>query len=458
MILGSYKIIKNGKCVAEKENIVTSIGKDIMLKFLGSSVSSWANSLGVGIGTTTPAITNTALDFEVARNSILLKSPNIMTSTATYSSAPDSYSLVITLPTSGTSGSFGGGTIGTVTSNTATITGLTSTAGMVVGSRINATNGTGNIGTNTLITEVIGPTSIKVLAASGLTAGTITSIGSSYIVSGMAVSGTNIDINSVVTAVSSTNTTTTVTLSHAHATVSGTITFTQRKIILKTSLDTDLVATINEVGVFSNNSFISNGTYSTDIITKFDEGTTVNNSYWSSGTNLSLSYVAAYSLGVSVGSTMLGGTIASPQKPGVLSGIDLSIYNPADTIKLAVYNNTGSTQTSKAITVTFYDNQNNASYGAGSMTWTIPSQSYAAGLTIVSAQLSTLTIANNFNYNVSAILVSTTGNLIFDAIKIDRFTGVNPMDGLVSRTVLSSPVIKTAGDSLEIQYELVLGL
>lgn len=463
MLLGSYKIIKNGKCVAHQDNLVTTVGKDMILKFLGSSIVNWAEHLAVGIGNTAAAVSDSSLNFEVARNTVLLKSPNIMTSTATYSSGASSYQLVITLPSSGTNGSFGNGTIGTVANNSAKITGITSTAGMVVGGRINATNGTGNIGTNAIITEVVGPDSIRISADNGtMTAGTITSIKSAYVVKGMAISGTGIDTATVVTNVTSTNTTTTITLSHiAGSGTTGTLTFTQRKLIFKTSLDPTVVTTINEIGLFSDSIGGSSGIYSTDILTRFDEGTVSNNTYWSSGTSVTTSYVGTYSINISNSSGMLGGTIASPQKPGIISYIDLSVYNPADTIKLAFFNSTGSAQSNKAITITFYDTQNDPTYGAGYMQWSIPaspSVSYPTGLNLVSAQLSTLNVANNFNYKVSAILVSTTGNFIFDAMKIDRFLGVNPTQGLISRTVLSSPVTKAAGDNLEIQYELVLGL
>lgn len=457
MLLGSYKIIKNGECVAHQENIVTTVGKDMILKFLGASIANWSEHLAVGVGTTTPTVSDTALNFEFARNMVMLKSPNIMTSTATYSSAPAAYQLTITLPSSGTSGSFGGGTIGTVTNNTAKISGLTSTAGMVVGARINATNGTGNIGSNAIITEVVGPDSIKVSASGGMTQGTITSISSSYIVAGMAISGTGIATNSVVTGVTSTNTTTTITLSLAYTTVSGTLTFTQRKIIFKTSLDSNVVGTINEIGLFSDSIVNSDGAYSRDILTKFDEGTSNNSAYWSAGTSVSTSSIGKYAIQVSNTSTLLGGSIASPQRPGIFGYLDLSRYNASDYIKLAVNNNTAATQ-NKAITITFYDTQNNASYGAGSMTWTIPTQDFTVGLNVVSTQLSNLSVLNNFNYNVSAILVSTNGNFIFNALKIDKFLGINPQQGMVSRTVLSSPVPKADGDTLDIQYELVLGL
>ena len=93
MIKGIYRIFKNGLEVASQENLVTNNGKDMILKYLGSSVSSWAADLVVGTGsslsgsTNAATVTDTILEYEVVRNIIKLRSPNIMTSTATYSTS-----------------------------------------------------------------------------------------------------------------------------------------------------------------------------------------------------------------------------------------------------------------------------------------------------------------------------------------------------------------------------------
>lgn len=68
------------------------------------------------------------------------------------------------------------GTIGTVTSQTATITGMSAVTNLQYGSPLTATAGTGNIGTGTYVTAVLSATSVSVAATSGLTAGTVTNI------------------------------------------------------------------------------------------------------------------------------------------------------------------------------------------------------------------------------------------------------------------------------------------
>ena len=465
MIKGIYRIFKNGLEVASQENLVTNNGKDMILKYLGSSVSSWAADLVVGTGsslsgsTNAAKVTDTILEYEVVRNIIKLRSPNIMTSTATYSSV-SANTVVVTLPTGFSSGTV---TIGTVTSNTATLTGLSSTAGMIVGGRVTATNGTGNIGVNTVITSVLGPTSITVSSTASLAAGNVTAIGSSYIVSGMAVSGTNIDVNSVITSVSSTATTVSVVLSHTPtSTPSGTMTFTQRKLIFKTDIDPTVVTTIKEIGLFSGG-LSANGNYSEDILTNFEEGVSGSGSpnplTWYNATTptnySSVSYVGSSSLRLANTNAVLGSTNATPTRPGVLNKL-ITSYDRTDTLKLLVYNASGSATTG-TIKVTFYDTQNSVT----TMVWSIASATYGIGsLTVLSAPMNDATVVTNsaFNYNISAIKVETTADLVFDSLKISPDSKINANNSLLSRTILTTPISKTVGDNLEIQYELVLGL
>ena len=69
------------------------------------------------------------------------------------------------------------GTIGTVTSNTATITGMSSTTGFYVGQPITATAGTGSFGAgNMQVTSILSNTSITISSTATFTAGTVTNI------------------------------------------------------------------------------------------------------------------------------------------------------------------------------------------------------------------------------------------------------------------------------------------
>jgi hypothetical protein len=388
MINGSYKIFKNGLEVCKSDNIVTTLGKDLLLKYITGTISSWGDSLAVGSGydgSTAAAVTDTSLTFEVSRNFVNLKSPNISTTTTTVNGAASAgYTFVVT-----------------------------SATGIIVG---------------------------------------------------MAVSGTNISPYAVVTNVSST----TITLSHAHTGLSNgaTVIFTQRKIIFKTSLNPGLVATINEVGLFSFKDLNQSGNYDNDTLTKFDEGistSTTNVGSWHYATGVSTS-TATSKVGTSnivltnsfakLGTTETLALYSTDLTyPGSLN-LDFTSYNRADTIQLAVISPSGTTA-SGTIEVTFYDNQPTP----GVLKWTISADTYTATTTkIKKAVLSSLTSSGDFNYNISAIKIYTPLTLSFDALRVERTSDLSTIAGLVSRSVLSSPITKALGDSLDIQYELNLGI
>lgn len=470
MISGSYRIFKNGEEVCESKNLLTTFGKDAIIKYLTNSISSWGDAIAIGVGSTTATVADSRLAFEFARNNVNLKSPNILTSVSLGSSgtfSPASNTITVTLPTTNSSGtSYGGGTVGTVTSQTATVTGLTTTVGMVVGGLLSATNGTGSFGTGTVITSIVSSTSITVSATSGLTAGTVTAIGSSYIVVGMSASGTGVNTSSVITSISGL----TLTLSHNNTgTVSGAISFTLRKLLLKASLDPSLVGTIYELGVYTSQGSTITGGFDGKILSKFDEGINVSGgldtTIWSyhsanSTSSASNSLVGSYNINLNGSSgsvTSWLGALSAPTTPGSLQ-IDLTGYTRGDTIQLAftpVANSTGT------IVVTFYDDQPTPQ----TLVWTIPSTGYTSPTRYIATTTfngANVVASSTFNYNVSAIGInvgtSGTANISFDALRIDDTDTVDTTFGLVSRSVLSTPITKALGDSLDIQYELTLGL
>ena len=76
MIKGQFIFYKDGKEIARSDNIVTSFGKDAILKYLCGTIANWAGALSVGSGTTTPALSDTRLAFEFSRNIVTLRSPS----------------------------------------------------------------------------------------------------------------------------------------------------------------------------------------------------------------------------------------------------------------------------------------------------------------------------------------------------------------------------------------------
>lgn len=281
---------------------------------------------------------------------------------------------------------------------------------------------------------------------------------------GMAVSGTGIASGAIVTGISGTSTYT-VTLSKANTgSVSGNATFTSRKIILRASVPSDVSAYIYETGLYTSVSSLIAGGYDSNIITAFDEGIiSGDTSTWLTGTGVtstvsspaSTSRIGTGNIEVTAGnSTILGSDTTSPTTPGNIF-VDLSGYSLNDTAKILVHAKSGSS-TSGSFTITMYDDQSTPA----SISWT-ESGNWTSGTSYFkSKKFSAWTaVSGTFNYNVSAIKIATTGvNFAFDVLSVDNTDPTETTYGLVSRSVLSSPISKKSGENLDIQYELMLGI
>ena len=62
---GTYIFYKDGKEVCRSNNIVTNEGKDVFVQYLSKSNNDYASKIVLGIGSTSPAVTNEFLGFEV---------------------------------------------------------------------------------------------------------------------------------------------------------------------------------------------------------------------------------------------------------------------------------------------------------------------------------------------------------------------------------------------------------
>lgn len=67
---GIYRIFKNGELIAEQPNLITTRGKNIILRYLAGNLSAWAGGIGVGSGAAAPALTDNKLQFEFHRLSV----------------------------------------------------------------------------------------------------------------------------------------------------------------------------------------------------------------------------------------------------------------------------------------------------------------------------------------------------------------------------------------------------
>jgi hypothetical protein len=73
LIKGKYIFKSNGEIIAEKENVVTSNGIQMINKYLAQSTQDWAGTLLVGALYTVSASTDTTLAYEVSRSPITMK-------------------------------------------------------------------------------------------------------------------------------------------------------------------------------------------------------------------------------------------------------------------------------------------------------------------------------------------------------------------------------------------------
>lgn len=69
---GKYKIYVDNECVAEQSNVITTYGKTLLLRYIAGLVPSFARSIAIGTGDTAAAESQKYLDFEYARNKVML--------------------------------------------------------------------------------------------------------------------------------------------------------------------------------------------------------------------------------------------------------------------------------------------------------------------------------------------------------------------------------------------------
>jgi len=73
---GLYRVYDGETLVGEYPNIITNYGKEIIGKYMSGEVSTWAESMAFGTGTSSPSFTDTSLDLEFWRGDVYSKSYN----------------------------------------------------------------------------------------------------------------------------------------------------------------------------------------------------------------------------------------------------------------------------------------------------------------------------------------------------------------------------------------------
>jgi hypothetical protein len=239
---------------------------------------------------------------------------------------------------------------------------------------------------------------------------------------------------------------------------------TDRIIILKTSLEPNVVGVIKEIGIYNTLGPTNPATFDGRILSQFGEGVNLSGESdpleWSYAANVTVntvnSKIGSYNITLdgigSAASTTLGGSDTS--KAGSLA-ISLTKYSPLDTFQIAYDLLTAVSSSGKTLKITLYDDQQTPAYI--SKTWTFDNPT-SIGYGIKSATLSEFSAdSGTFNYNVSMIKIETNMNISLDAMRIDDTDSTDVTYGLVSRAVLTDAVTKKSGDSIDIEYKLTLG-
>lgn len=307
------------------------------------------------------------------------------------------------------------------------------------------------------------------LAASG-TAGTssITVSSSNSLALGYSASGGGLSssITSTISSVSASR----VNLSYpVETTFSGsTVVFKTPKSIRFTSrLEPGFACSIYELGMFNNNKLQSENSTDQKIITNFSEEVSLTG--WSGGVSSS-AVGASYTprLGTAMlkispvsgtpASAVLGDQVVSPQSIGLatsnagnLNISTIPFSSSYDTAKILLY----ATASGASITITGQDNTSNLT--TNDIILISKTAIPAGGPTVIETQISK---DSTYNDILSKIQVSASSSasvdIYLDSLKLSTTEDLSIYTGMVSRSVLSTPISKAVEETIDIEYELFL--
>jgi hypothetical protein len=308
--------------------------------------------------------------------------------------------------------------------------------------------------TSTTISGSAGSTQVVVGSSAGLTVGqslTGTGINSSATVSIISISGASI------------------TMSHPNtASMSGATGYfkTPRSVKFKATIPEGIECIIYELGIFTNIVSQNPELFEDKIITNFDEevstlgwtgGTSISNysSYSPRLSNKTLNVTATTSSQrIVLGSTSSSIAIGSASSPAGSLEFNTQIFsNNFDTAKILVY----STGTA-SITVKGQDTATITSASPDNAITFISNASVASGINLLEGTISKGSLYNDTlsKLEISYVCGSGSVGLYFDSLKFSHSGNFNIYHGLVSRSVLTTPIVKTAQESVDIEYEIYL--
>jgi hypothetical protein len=400
MFCGKYKVYLDGQLVAEKENAITKSGRQIMLKNLMGQINTIGGSIQMGIGST-------------ANGTSSLSSASTSSGTVTYTTRySHGYSV---------------GDIVTVTGNSisaynvvgATITLVPSPTTFTISSAGNASSGTG--GQVLLVTPV-----------SGLIPDTRLEFSTSQVPVSLSFLDNAGDFDAIVF-----------------------------KGAIPASGSGSEAQKIYELGIFPPglsqvSSFSQTSLFSGSRLDGWTlSGSPLLDSIGSSSPTTS-SYItsALTSFPFRVGDTALFIKADQTVRSSIGDYSRLSTYGSEDFISLAI--SKSSSSGTPSITLRFYVNANvyyTITYtGTSGSAYQIlnkslnPSDAVPTSSNGVSPSWST----------IRYVEISSNADVVIDAIRVNDNIEIDPTYGMVSRTVLDTPIVKNSSQSLEIEYYLSL--
>jgi hypothetical protein len=233
-------------------------------------------------------------------------------------------------------------------------------------------------------------------------------------------------------------------------TASGVTTYS---VVYKTTLPTDVEGVISEIGIFPTG-FLQNTDYSSKYISSFENTTDWKDS--SGAQPISVSTPTPR-----IGSSYFSITAASNQSKSYSldTVFDLAGYGVEDSISLAFYQ---SDLNLDYIYVRFYSSP--TSYKEIRFAATTSIGHKILSLKLSSLFNSTFSSAGATDFSQITIIeigakakVSGATNVLLDGLRLNDEDRYNSQYGLISRSILSTPIVKPLGIEMDIEYKVNLG-
>jgi len=231
-------------------------------------------------------------------------------------------------------------------------------------------------------------------------------------------------------------------LARTSVTLKSYISGTPNLIVVKGTLASTVVANIYEVGVFPLSTSQIFGTRDQYIVEDFS---LINNWTTTIGTAYTTNAYAAQSpLSPRSGLYSINMTSSSTIK-NVNESISFSKYSTLDTLDILVNVPNGSTG---ALTVVFTDVNGN-SYSFAPSSYHFSNSSGSSVYQVLSANLTAGLLALS---TITSVSIATTAAVTLDSLRVSVSSEMSATTGLISRSVLSTPIAKVYGIPLDIEY------